>query len=63
MTYSYIRQYVTRSPTISWDTMLNMSKVELKPIPDPQRYILFEKGPINLLSCISNRYRKASKCI
>ena len=31
------------APTLSWDAMLNMTKVELKLIPDPDMYIFFKK--------------------
>ena len=44
---------------LSWDAMLNMIKVELKLIPDPDMYILFEKGTRGGVSYISNRYSKA----
>ena len=29
---------------LSWDAMLKMTKIELQLIPDPDMYILFEKG-------------------
>ena len=41
--------------------MLNMTKVELGLIPDPDMYILFEKGTRGGVSYISNRYSKANK--
>ena len=37
--------------------MLNMTKVELESIPDPEMYILFAKGTRGR---ISNRYSKAN---
>ena len=38
--------------------MLNMAKVELELIPDPDMYILFEKGTRGRIYYISNRYSK-----
>ena len=32
------------APALSWDAMLNMAKVELEPISDADKYLLFEKG-------------------
>ena len=32
-----------RAPALSWDAMLNMTKVKLELITDPDRYIFFEK--------------------
>ena len=40
--------------------MLNMTKVELELIPDPDKYTLFEKGTRDGVSYISNGYSKAS---
>ena len=40
--------------------MLKMTKIELELVPDPDIYILFEKGARGGISCISNRYSKAS---
>ena len=48
------------APALSWDAMLNMTKVELELIPDPDMYIFFEKGTRGEVSFISNRYIKAS---
>ena len=39
--------------------MLNITKVELELIPDPNMYILFEKGTWGGVFYISNRYSKA----
>ena len=40
--------------------MLNMKKVEVELTPDPDMYILFEKGTRGEVSQISNRYSKAN---
>ena len=39
------------APASSWDAMLNMAKVELELIPDPDMYI-YEKGSIGGVSYI-----------
>ena len=44
----------------SLNVMLNMSKVELEIIPDPNMYILFEKGMRGEFSYISDTYCKAN---
>ena len=31
------------APTLSWDAILKMTKMELELIPDPDMYIFFEK--------------------
>ena len=41
--------------------MLNMTKVKLELISDPDMYIFFEKGMRSGVSYISNRYSKANK--
>ena len=46
------------STTLSWDAVLNMTKIELKLITDPNMYIFFEKGMGGGDSYISNRYSK-----
>ena len=48
------------APTLSWDEMLNMTKVELELITDPDMYIFFEKCMRGGVSYISNRYSKAN---
>ena len=48
------------APASSWDSMLNMTKVELENIPDPAMYIFSEKCTRGRVSYISNIYRKAN---
>ena len=56
--------YCLSAPALSWDPMLNMTKGELEFIPDPDMYILFEKGMRGGVSYISNRCSKANnKCL
>ena len=43
------------APSISWDGMLNMKKVKLELIPDPDMYIFSEKVTKAEISYISNR--------
>ena len=47
-------------PALSWNAILNMTKVELELIPGPDIYIFFEKGMRGGVSYLSNRYSKAS---
>ena len=48
------------TPALSWDAMLNMTKVELELIPDPDMYIFLGKGGRGGVSYISNRYIKVN---
>ena len=48
------------APALSQDEMLNMTKVELELIPDPDMYIFLEKGTRGGVSYISNRYTKVN---
>ena len=41
------------APAISWDTMLNMTKIELEIILDADMYLLFEKVMRGGISYIS----------
>ena len=47
-------------PDLSWDAMLNMTKVELELIPDPDMYIFFGKGARGGVSYIFNRNSKVN---
>ena len=57
--YGLCPSHSLSTPALSWDAMLNMSKVKLGLISDPNMYILFEKGMKGGVSYISNRYSKA----
>ena len=48
------------APALSWDAMLNMTKVERELIPDPDMFIFFEKVSRGGVSHISNRYSKTN---
>ena len=50
-------QYLSTS-YLSWDTMLEMTKINLELIPDPEMFIFFRKGTRGGVSYISNRYNK-----
>ena len=58
MNYGLCSSHYSRAPALSWDIMLNMTKVEAELIPDPDMYIFFGKGTGGEISYISNRYRK-----
>ena len=47
------------APGLTWDAILNMTKVELELIPDADLNIFFEKDTRGGVSYISNRYSKA----
>ena len=49
------------APALSWDAMLNMTKVELDIYSGTDTYLFFEKGMGDRLSCISKRYSKPNK--
>ena len=42
--YGLPPSYCLSASVLSWDAMLNMTKVELEIIPDPDIYLFFEKG-------------------
>ena len=48
------------TPVISWNAMLNMEKVELELITDPDMYIFFEKGMRGGASDNSTRYNEVN---
>ena len=47
-------------PCLSWDVMLQITKIEPELIPDADMYIFFGKGTRSGNSYISNRYSKAN---
>ena len=48
------------APVLSWDAMLNMTKIKLELISEPDIYIFFEKDMRGGVSYISNGYSKAN---
>ena len=59
--YGLCQSHYLNAPAWSWDAILNMAKVNLKPILDPDMYIFFEKRlERREVSYISNRYSKAN---
>ena len=55
----YLTHYLS-GPTLSWDAMRNMTKVELELISDVDIYLFFEKCMRDRFSYISKRYSKAN---
>ena len=58
--YGLCPRHYLSAPDLSWDAILNMTKVELELISDLDMYIFFEKGMRGGVSYISNRYSKAN---
>ena len=58
--YRLCPSHYLSAPALSWDAMLNVTKVELELITDPDMYMFFEKGMRCGVSYISNRYSKAN---
>ena len=58
--YGLCPSHYLRAPGLSWDAMLNMTKVKLELISDPDMYRFFEKGIRGGISYICNRYNKAN---
>ena len=48
------------APVLSWDAMLNLTKIEPELISDPDMYLFFEKGLRGGVSYIYKRYNKAN---
>ena len=48
------------APALSWDTMLNKTKVELELISDAAMYLFFKKGMRVGVSYLSIRFSKAN---
>ena len=57
--YGLCPSHYLNAPALSRDAMLNMKKIKLEHISDPDMYIFFEKGMGGRVSYISNRYSKA----
>ena len=55
----YVRHYLS-AQALSWDVMLNITKVELELISDSGMYLLFEKSKRGSVSYICQRYSQAS---
>ena len=58
--YGLCPSHCLNAPALSWDGILNMTKVELELIPDADMYIFFEQDTRGGVSYISNRYSKAN---
>ena len=58
--YGLCPSHYLSAPALSWDPMLNMTKVKLELISDPDMYIFFEKGMRGEVSYVSNGYSKAN---
>ena len=58
--YGLYPSHYLSAPSLSWDAMVKMTKIELQFIPDPDMDIFFEKGIRGGISYISNRYNKAN---
>ena len=58
--YGLFPSHYLSATTLSWDAMLNMTKVELEFIRDLDMYISFEKGTAGGVPYISNRYSEAN---
>ena len=57
--YGLCPSYYFTAPALSWDVMLNITKVELEHISDADMYLLFQKGIRGGVCYISKRYGKA----
>ena len=58
--YGLSSSHYLSAPGLSWDAMLQMTKIKFELIPDPDMFTTFEKGRKCRISCISDRYSKAS---
>ena len=58
--YGHYLSHHLSAPALSWDAILNTTKVKLEVISYPDMYIFFEKGMRGGVSYISNRYSKAN---
>ena len=58
--YGLSPSHYLSASAVSWDEMVNMTKVELELITDPDMYIFFEKRMRGSVSSMSNGYNKAN---
>ena len=58
--YELFPTHYLSAPALSWNAMLNMTKVKLELIPDPDMNMFFKKGIRGGACYISNRYSKAN---
>ena len=58
--YGIYPSHYLNAPGLTWDTMFNMTRIELELISDANMYLFFEKGIRDGVFYISKRYSKAS---
>ena len=58
--YKLDANYYYTAPSLSWDAMLKLTKVELELITDIEQYLFIESGIRGGMSQISKRYAKAN---
>ena len=58
--YGLCPSHFSGAAALSWNAMLNMTKVEFKLIEDPCIYIFFVKDTRGGVSGISNRYSRSN---
>ena len=56
----FVEVIIQAQPALSWGAKLNMTKMELELITDPDMYILFEKDMRSGTFYISTKYSKAN---
>ena len=57
--YGLCLSHFLSATALIWDGILNILKVELGFIPDPNMYLFFEEGMRSRVSYISKRYSKS----
>ena len=55
--YQLCHSHYLRAPALSWNVMLNMTKVELELISDADLCSFFKKGMVGRVSHISERFK------
>ena len=58
--YGLCPSHYLSAPGLNWDVMVEMTKIKLELIPDPEMYIFFEKCTRDRISYIFNTCRKAN---